>query len=179
MRRTLLVTALLPAVLLAAVGCSGADDAPAAGASSAPAASASASSGPSPSGAVATPTDPVATPAGPAEASALAALPTGPATGTAVLAYTGVGEVREPFAGDCTHDGGTTRIEGTADTARITLTVAPTGATVALEDVGFSATSSLATGRYDVAGRHLSLAAPLTSGDQPAGSIELEIDCGS
>ncbi|QXG77191.1 hypothetical protein KUM42_06645 [Modestobacter sp. L9-4] len=177
MRRALLVSAVLPAVLLAAGGCSSGPSAPVAGPGSSPAASAS--SAPSPVDPVPTPTDPVATPAGPAEASALAALPTGPATGTAVLAYAGVGEVREPFTGTCTHDGGTTRIEGTADTARITLTVAPAGATVVLEDVGFAATSTLATGRYDVAGRHLSLAAPLTSGDQPSGSIELELDCGS
>ena len=168
MRSTrLAATLLLPLALFGAAGCT--DEGAAA-----PVVSAAA-----PSAGATPPAAAAPTPAGPAEATSLAALPTGPATGTAVLAYTGVGEVQEPFAGECTRDGDTTRIEGSADTARITLTVAPQGARVVLEDVGFSATSDLATGRYDVAGRHLSLAAPLTAGGQLAGSIELEVDCGS
>jgi hypothetical protein len=126
----------------------------------------------------AAPEPPVPTLAGSAEAQAVAALPDGPATGTAVLDYSGVGEVREPFRGRCARDGESTRIEGAADTARIRLDVAPDGAELALDDDGFAATSSLTTGRYLVRGGHLSLAAGLAQDGQPVGTVELEIDCG-
>jgi len=162
--RFLAAAAVLPAALLGAAGCTGSGDRPAAAPSTAPAPDAGES--------------PTPTLAGPAEAAALAALPDGPATGTAVLAYSGVGEVREPFTGECSHAGDTTRIEGSADTARITLDVAPDGARLALDDLGLSATSELSTGRYEVSGGHLSLAAQLTSDGQSAGSVTLELDCG-
>lgn len=116
--------------------------------------------------------------AGPAEADALAALPAGPATGTAVLAFAGLGELRAPFTGRCSHDGDATRIEGSADTARITLVVGPDGARLDLDDDGVTASSQLSTGRYEVSDGHLSLAADLAQEDQQAGSAELEIDCG-
>ncbi|RBY91728.1 hypothetical protein DQ244_10595 [Blastococcus sp. TBT05-19] len=116
--------------------------------------------------------------AGPAEAEALEALPAGPATGTAVLAFSGLGELRAPFTGECSHDGDATRIEGSADTARITLVVGPDGARIELDDAGVTATSQLGTGRYEVSNGHLSLAADLAQDDQRAGSAELEIDCG-
>ena len=116
--------------------------------------------------------------AGGAEAEALAPLPAGPATGSAVLVYSGLGELRAPFTGQCSHAGSGTRIEGTADTARIVLDVAPDGARIALDDDGVTATSDLATGRYDVAGSHLSLRADMSQDGEPAGSAELEIDCG-
>jgi hypothetical protein len=163
--RIVAVAAVLPAVLLGAAGCSGSGDEPAAPPSTVPASDAAGE-------------NPAPTLAGPAEAEALAALPAGPATGTAVLAYSGVGEVREPFTGECSHTGDTTRIEGSADTARITLDVAPDGARLTLDDLGLSATSELSTGRYEVSGGHLSLAAQLTSDGQPAGSVTLELDCG-
>jgi hypothetical protein len=126
----------------------------------------------------AVPEPPAPTLAGTAEARAVAPLPAGAATGTAVLIYSGVGEVREPFEGECSHDGEATRIAGSADTARILLVVAPDGAELALDDTGFAASSSLTTGRYRVDGRHLSLAAGLAQDGQPVGSVELEIDCG-
>jgi hypothetical protein len=161
--RILAAATLLPTVLLGVAGCTGSGDGPEA------ARSPSAASGPA--------TEPPDL-AGPAEAASLARLPAGPATGTAVLAYSGVGEVRAPFTGDCSHDGETTRLEGSADTAQIRLDVAPDGARLALDDLGLTATSDLTTGRYDVSGSHLSLTARLAQDGQPTGSVELEIDCG-
>jgi hypothetical protein len=105
-------------------------------------------------------------------------LPTGAAKGSAVLAYTGVGEVRAPFSGQCSHGTGTTRLSGAADTAHITVDVTPSGARVQLQDVGLSATSDLTTGRYVVSGNHLSLAAHLAHGGEQIGSLQLEITCG-
>lgn len=116
--------------------------------------------------------------AGSGEAETLSRLPTGPATGTAVIAYSGVGELSAPFGGACSHDGDATRVEGTVDTARVHLEAAPDGAELALADVGLSATSDLATGRYEVSGAHLSLDAPLTDDGQTVGSVRLEVDCG-
>ncbi|SDF43267.1 hypothetical protein SAMN05660662_2203 [Blastococcus aurantiacus] len=116
--------------------------------------------------------------AGGAEAEALAPLPAGPATGTAVLVYSGLGELRAPFTGQCSHEGSTTRIEGSADTARIVLDVTPDGARLALDDDGVTATSDLSTGRYEVTGSHLSLRADMSQDGESAGSAELEIDCG-
>ncbi|SHG85629.1 hypothetical protein [Geodermatophilus nigrescens] len=116
--------------------------------------------------------------AGPAEAEVLAALPAGAATGTAVLSYAGLGELREPFTGQCSHDGGSTRIEGSADTARITLVVGPDGARLDLDDSGVTSSTELSTGRYEVSGNHLSLAADLALDGMRAGSADLEIDCG-
>jgi len=158
--RPVLVAALL---LLAATGCT--DDPADAPLDEAPAASSA-------------PTTTPAQPAGEAEADALAPLPAGPATGTAVLVYSGLGELRAPFAGQCSHDGSTTRIEGSADTARIVLAVSPEGARIDLDDDGVTSTSDLAAGRYEVGGRHLSLRAGMSQGGEPAGSAELEIDCG-
>ena len=96
-----------------------------------------------------------------------------------MLAYSGVGEVDEPVTGECSHSGDATRIEGSADTARITLDVTPDGARLVLDDLGLSATSELTTGRYEASDGHLSLAAQLTSDGQPAGSVTLELDCGA
>ncbi len=179
-RRVLVAAAALPALLLAS-GCTSSDDggtggSPAAG-TSAPGSSAPGSSAAGTSAADSSAPAPPP-PAGEAEAEALASLPEGPAAGTAVLAYSGVGEVRAPFSGECTHDGDATRLEGSADTARIRLDVAPDGAQLTLDDVGLSATSDVATGRYDVEGNHLSLSAALLSGDQTIGRVELEVDCG-
>jgi hypothetical protein len=161
-------------VLLGAAACTA--DGDRSGASGPPAGSAAA-----PSSDPAEPSAPEPTPptlAGSAEARALAPLPAGPAGGTVVLGYAGVGEVREPFEGECSHAGDATIIEGTADTASIRLEVAPDGARLALDDIGLSATSGLTTGRYEVAGGHLSLAAGLAQDGQPVGTVELEIDCG-
>lgn len=157
--RALSAAAALSVVLLGAAGCTGSADDPAGSASS-------------PS------TTEPPTLAGEAEAEAVSALPAGPATGTAVLAYSGVGEVRAPFSGTCSHSGDATEISGSADTAQIRLGIAPDGAQLTLEDVGLSATSDLATGRYDVAGAHLSLDAPLAQDGQVVGSVQLEVDCG-
>ncbi|RBY80070.1 hypothetical protein DQ239_02975 [Blastococcus sp. TF02-09] len=151
-------------VLLAATGCT---DAPPAARSDGPAPATSSSSGPAP-----------APPAGEEEAQALAPLPDGVATGTAVLVYSGLGELREPFAGQCSHDGSTTRIEGTADTARIVLEVTPDGARIDLDDGGVRSSSELSAGRYEVSGGHLSLRADMTQDGESTGTAELEIDCG-
>lgn len=158
--RTVLVTAL---ALAAASGCS--DDPPDARLEETPTATSTAST---------TPPEP----AGDDEAESLGRLPTGPATGTAVLVYNGLGELRAPFTGQCSHDGSTTRIEGSADTARIVLDVTPDGARIAVDDDGVAATSELAAGRYEVTGSHLSLRAGMSQDDEPAGTAELEIDCG-
>lgn len=181
-RQALAAALALPVVLLAA-GCTssdgdgGTDDAATGGSSSDSSAASSAGStaGEEAADGTSAPTPPPL--AGDAEAGALASLPEGPATGTAVLTYSGVGELRAAFTGECSHDGESTSLEGTADTAQIRLDVAPDGARLAVDDVGLSATSDLATGRYDVAGNHLSLAAPLVSGGQPTGQVELEVDC--
>jgi hypothetical protein len=95
-----------------------------------------------------------------------------------VLVYSGVGEVREPFQGECWHEGDTTRIQGAADTAVLRLAIAPDGASLVLEDAGLSATSDLTTGTYEVEGIHLSLSAGLTEDGERVGSVDLEIDCG-
>jgi hypothetical protein len=131
-----------------------------------------------PSSAPSAPEPPVPTLAGSEEAQIVAGLPSGPASGTAVLAYSGVGEVREPFRGECSHDGDTTRIQGSADTARILVEIATDGASLTLDDDGFAATSSLTTGRYLVAGGRLSLAAGLAQDSQAVGTVELVIECG-
>ena len=149
-------------VLLAAAGCT--DDPPDARVEESPTATSSPAT---------TPPEP----AGEAEAEALAPLPDGPATGTAVLVYSGLGELRAPFTGQCSHEGSTTRIEGTADTARIALDVGPDGARIELDDEGVTSTSDLAAGRYEVSGGHLSLRADMSQDGEPAGSAELEIDC--
>ena len=95
-----------------------------------------------------------------------------------MLTFPGLGELRAPFTGECSHDGGTTRIEGSADTAQITLEIGPDGAELALDDLGVLASSDLTTGRHEVSGDHLSLAADLTQDGMQAGSAELEIDFG-
>ena len=154
--RVLATAAALPALVLGVAGCTGAG-AGAGGSASAPEA-------------------PVL--AGSAEAEALAPLPAGPATGTAVLAYSGVGEVRAPFSGECAHAADTTRLDGSADTARIRIDVGPDGARLALDDQGLTATSDLTAGRYDVSGAHLTLDAGLTQDGLTIGSVRLEIDCG-
>ncbi len=143
--RVLATAAALPALVLGVAGCTGAG-AGAGGSASAPEA-------------------PVL--AGSAEAEALAPLPAGPATGTAVLAYSGVGEVRAPFSGECSHAADTTRLD-----------VGPDGARLALDDQGLTATSDLTAGRYDVSGAHLTLDAGLTQDGLTIGSVRLEIDCG-
>jgi len=119
------------------------------------------------------------TPAGTSEAEAVASLPTGRATGNTVLTYSGVGELRQPFEGECSQEGDTTRINGAADTAVIQIRIAPDGARLELQDGDVSATSTLSTGRYEVEGAHLSLAADLVQDGERAGSVQLEIDCGA
>jgi hypothetical protein len=105
-------------------------------------------------------------------------LPTGRAVGTTVFTYTGVDEVREPFEGQCWHEGSTTRVQGAADTAVIGLAIAPERARLTLEDGEVSATAVLTTGRYQVEGGHLSLSAGLTQDGERVGAVQLEVDCG-
>jgi len=116
--------------------------------------------------------------AGSAQAQSLVSLPAGPATGTAVLAYSGAGELRAPFRGSCSHSAGATRVDGSADTARITVDVTPQGARLTMKDIGLAASSELTTGRYTASGKHLSLDAHLAHDGMPIGSVQLEVDCG-
>jgi hypothetical protein len=159
-RRILGAAAVGLVALIGATACTGPDD---------PDAGAAASSTPLPA---APPTL-----AGGSEARALAGLPDGDATGTAVLAYAGVGELRAPFTGACSGAGDDTHLEGSADSAQIRVDVTPDGARLALDDLGFSATSDLTTGRYEVDGNHLSLVADLAQDGLTVGSVELEVDC--
>ena len=137
-----------------------------------------ADAGPSSATLTAPVTPPAPSLAGDEEARALSRLPEGTATGTAVIAYSGLGELRAPFSGVCSHDGDTTVVEGSADTARIRLEAAPEGVQLTLDDVDLSTSSDLATGRYDVSGAHLTLDAPLAHDAQTVGSVQLEVDCG-
>jgi hypothetical protein len=166
--RIVVTAVILPGILLGTVGCTAATkaDANPSGTHSTSSAGTTASA------------PPTVTLAGSAEARSLAPLPAGPATGTAVLAYSGVGEVRAPFRGRCSHSSGSTHVEGSADTARITVDVTPEGARLSMKDVGLAATSELTTGRYSAAGRHLSIDARLAHDAQPIGSVQLEVDCG-
>lgn len=166
--RAHLVFVLLPGVLLGTTACTDGTATSAAPASTSPAGSPSGTTG----------AEPAPTPAGASEAAVLAQLPPGTATGTAVLQYDGIGELSEPFRGQCSSTADVTTISGTADTARIELTATSDGLQVALEDIGLSATSQLSTGRYEVTAGHLSLDAPLSSDGEAVGSAKLEIDCG-
>ncbi|NEK87282.1 hypothetical protein GCU60_16185 [Blastococcus saxobsidens] len=159
LRAAVLAPALVP-VLLVATGCTDDEGAAAGG---------SATAGPT--------TAPEL--AGVEEAELLGTLPEGPATGTAVLSYIGVGELRAPFLGECVTSGNTVRLEGMADTARIRVDVAPDGLELTLDDVGLSMVADLTTGQYDVTGNHLSLQAGLAHDGEPVGSADLEIDCGA
>jgi hypothetical protein len=200
--RTAGAAVLLPLVLLATAACSSSDDTGAAaapesgasGSSTARSSSASSSASASSSGSASASASGSAQPgssesadsstapptlAGTSEAQAVDPLPTGHALGTAVLTYSGVGEVREPFEGECWHEGDTTRIQGAAETAVLRLAISPDGARLALDDDGVSATSFLTTGRYEVDGIHLSLSAGLTQDGERVGTVDLEIDCGA
>ena len=172
----------MPVVLLCAVGCgptntrTSSPGPVSAGGTTAPSASWAATSSTRPPPSV--PPSPYGVAPAGKEARLLAPLPSGAATGSAVLAYSGVGEVSAPFHGQCSHQAGSTRVAGTADTAHITVDVTPGGGRVTLADVGLSATSDLTSGRYAVSGRHLSLAAHLAHDEQVIGTIELAVDCG-
>ena len=176
----LLATTLAVPVLLCAAGCGPAhtrttSTPPRAGATAAPSTSPATTSPPSaPSAASSADAGSAAA----ADARLLEPLPSGAATGSAVLAYSGVGEVSAPFHGQCSHQAGSTRVTGTADTAHITVDVTPSGGQVRLDDVGLSATSDLTSGRYAVSGRHVSLAAHLAHDGQSIGTITLEVACG-
>jgi hypothetical protein len=200
--RTAGAAVLLPLVLLATAACSSSDDTAGAaapgsgssGSSAGPSSPASSSASSSSSGSASASASGSAQPgssesadsstapptlAGTSEAQAVDPLPTGHALGTAVLTYSGVGEVREPFEGECWHEGDTTRIQGAAETAVLRLAISPDGARLALDDDGVSATSFLTTGRYEVDGIHLSLSAGLTQDGERVGTVDLEIDCGA
>jgi len=126
-----------------------------------------------------TPTSSTAPPAaGESAAAALQPLPAGTATGSVLVTYEGLGELRAPFTGECTAGTETLRLDGRADTAEIRLDATPDGVRLTMDDVGLSATSDVATGRYEVSGRHLSLAAPLVHDGGSTGRVELEVDCG-
>src|SRR3712207_1196949 len=134
-------------VLVGLTACSSSDDEATPTGSASPSASSSASSTAtgSPSGSATasaspsgsdepSPTDTAPpTPAGTSEAEAVASLPTGRATGNTVLTYSGVGELRQPFEGECSQEGDTTRINGAADTAVIQIRIAPDGARLELQ----------------------------------------------
>ena len=136
------------------------------------------SAAPSSPAAEAAPATSLPAPAGEEEVRLLAGLPEGPATGTVVLTYTGVGELRSPFTGACEQTDGGTVITATADTASIRVESSAEGVSLDLQDVGFAATSVLAVGQYSVTGDHLTVSAPLVQSGQVVGSAALDGDCG-
>jgi hypothetical protein len=115
--------------------------------------------------------------AGGSAAAALEPLPAGRATGSVLVTYEGLGELRAPFTGECTHDGPVTEFRGTADGADIVLTFGPDGATLAVDDVGLRSTAALADGTIEVDGDSVALQAPLLEGGQVIGAVELDADC--
>ena len=115
--------------------------------------------------------------AGGSAAAALQPLPAGPATGSVLVTYEGLGELRSPFTGECIHDGPVTGFRGTADGAELVLTFGPDGATLEVDDVGLQSTAAVADGTIDVDGDSVALAAPLLAGGQVVGAVELDVDC--
>jgi len=110
-----------------------------------------------------------------------ASLPAGAATGTVVVAYSGLGAVTSPASGTCAHD--TTKADTTlalkAGTATLMVTLTPGNANLHFVDVGVEQRNDLAAGTYLVDGAHLHIDTVLT-GTGPsatAGNLTLDITC--
>jgi hypothetical protein len=116
---------------------------------------------------------------GPSEAAEVGTLPDGPATGSIVISYDGLGEVRSPFTGTCSHDGSSSELRGTAGEANVVLVFDTAGATLTVEDVGLQSEAALASGDLRAEGNRLILAAPLVTADQAIGDVELNVICGN
>lgn len=117
-------------------------------------------------------------PAGESEATTVALLPEGPATGDLVITYDGLGELRAPFSGECATEGETTTVSGSADTAAVALEFSPAGSSVAVDDDGLRQVSQLGQGDYQVVDATLDLSAPLTQDGVGTGEITLTVTCG-
>ncbi|WP_369259753.1 hypothetical protein [Geodermatophilus amargosae] len=115
--------------------------------------------------------------AGASEAATVAGLPDGPASGTVVLTYSGLGELRSPLTGTCTSEGDRTVVAAEAGGASVVLTFDPAGAEVAVRDVGLETTSSVAAGDLAVEGAVLHLAADLVAAGQVVGTLVMDATC--
>jgi hypothetical protein len=118
--------------------------------------------------------------AGPSEAAAVAELPGGPGSGPVTITYDGLGQADSTFVGQCSHDGRTTTLAGTAGSATLDLVFDPSTVTLTVTDVGLGTSESvLARGDLTVVDGQLTLTAPLVSADQIIGSVFLDVTCGS
>lgn len=122
-----------------------------------------------------------AAPVGPEVARQVATLPVGAATGTVVVAYSGLGAITSPAAGTCAHD--TTKADTTlalkAGTATLAVILTPGNANLHFVDVGVEQRNDLAAGTYLVDGAHLHIDTALT-GTGPsttAGNLTLDVTC--
>jgi hypothetical protein len=172
------------AALLLAAGCSS----PSAPDESAGSGSATRSTGtatdPSPTATAGEPT-PTAPPAdatelaGPSEAAAAASLAAGPAAGTVVITYDGLGEADSPFTGTCTRSGAATTVSGTAGTATVDLAFDPSAVTLTVQDTGLgTAVTQVGTADLTVSEDRLVLSAALIQQDQRVGSVRIDVTCG-
>jgi len=117
-----------------------------------------------------------AAPVGPDVASRVATLPAGAATGTVVVAYSGLGAITSPASGTCTHTAATsTTVTLTAGTATLTVLLAPGTANLHFVDIGVEQRNDLAAGTYQVAGNRLRIDTALTAA---AGHLTLDTTCG-
>ena len=122
-----------------------------------------------------------AAPVGPEVARRAATLPAGPAAGTVVVAYSGLGAITSPASGTCAH--GTTKADTTlaltAGTATLAVILTPGNANLHFVDVGVEQRNDLAAGTYLVDGAHLHIDTALT-GTGPsttAGNLTLDVTC--
>jgi hypothetical protein len=104
-------------------------------------------------------------------------LPDGPADGTIVVSYNGLGELRGDLHGECAHEGNATTITGSSSTARLTISFDGTGAHLELTDVGLTQSSQLAAGSYQVDPPRLVVNTQLLGGGALAGTLSLDVVC--
>jgi len=162
-------------------GCSTAAEQDGASASAPPSRSAASASSPTD---IAVPTSSSPAPtslsaaAGSSAAAVVADLPAGPGSGPVTITYDGLGQADSTFVGRCSHDGTTTTLSGTAETATIDLVFDATTVTLTVTDVGLG-TSTAALARVDltVVGGELTLEAPLVSDGQDIGSVAMDVTC--
>jgi hypothetical protein len=116
--------------------------------------------------------------AGASEAAVARTLPEGPAGGSVVLTFDGLGEARSDFAGQCTRTGAGTTIAGTAGTAELSLEFTPDAVRLTVHDEGLDSEATVAAGDLTVDGGRLTLDAPMLEGGQTTGRVRVDIVCG-
>jgi len=122
-----------------------------------------------------------AAPVGPEVARRVATLPAGPASGTVVVAYSGLGAITSPASGICAHD--ITKADTTlalkAGTATLAVVLSPGNANLHFVDVGVEQRNDLAAGTYLVDGAHLHIDTVLrgTGPSTTAGNLTLDVTC--